>query len=124
MILACAPVPRGGDPVGRPAPGRAKAASWVVLLRAVAKVLSPRPGKLLPAPLKMDDFWGFTPGFGAPPSEGLTVTRAAAPMHNPHSFTNLLSTHTIGNPAHGVSDAENGFAERLELQTRPRREFR
>jgi len=28
VILACAPVSRRGDPVGRPAPGRAKAASW------------------------------------------------------------------------------------------------
>jgi len=65
-------VSRGGDPVGLPAPGLAEADPWVMLSTAATQLPLPPPGKLLRAPLKVDDFWGFTPGFsrGAPPSEG------------------------------------------------------
>ena len=50
---------RGGDPVDLPAPGLAKAAPWVVLSRFAAQLPLPPPGKLLRAPLKVDDFWGL-----------------------------------------------------------------
>ena len=52
VILACAPEPRSGDPVGLPAPGRAEAASWVVLSRAAAQVPPPVPKTVPPSPSK------------------------------------------------------------------------
>ena len=84
---------RGGDPVGLPAPGLAGADSWVMLSTAATQFPLPPPGKLLRAPLKVDDFWGFTPGFspGALPSMAPTAACGRAGAQPPQFYGPTLT---------------------------------